>query len=284
MWELYQSHFSRIPVQGLESRFLIPTLYQLITYQTNPHLAGKYECSLCKKDDGERLFKAHITHMETREYFVNTAAALKSSSDSSGFKKLKTLLGADKKEGLCEICPDSNFTSWMDHILLLTKHKQRLEMILMLCSDIKLAKTVGLMDYIATSNEKFKMSFTWFVRASLEAVPLTKPFQCTLCRRKFNDGGIQYLEHVDTGDHMKEPFLMMRYRMALNEALFWKQVNFAPYSPYRYFCEIHVCPVRKPTGSAVFDPGLLRNTAHPRNTFSTMLSCEVYTCVHMLSA
>ena len=24
-----------------------------------------------------------------------------------------------------------------------------------------------------------------------------------LCRRKFNDGGIQYLEHVDTDDHMK---------------------------------------------------------------------------------
>ena len=149
---------------------------------------------------------------------MNAAAALKSSSDSSGFKKLKTLLGADKKEGLCEICPDSNFTSWMDHILLLTKHKQRLEMILMLYSDIKLAKTVGLMDYITTSNEKFNMSFKWFVRASLEAVPLTKPFQCTLCRRKFNDGGIQYLEHVDTDNHMKEPFLMIRYRMAQSEA------------------------------------------------------------------
>ena len=135
--ELYQSYFSLIPVQGLGSRFLIPTSYQLITYQMNSHLAGKVECSLCKKDNGERLFKTHITHIETREHFVNAAAAVKSSSDSSGFKKLKKLLGADKKEVFCEICPDSNFTSWMDHILHSTQQKQRLEMILVLYSDIK---------------------------------------------------------------------------------------------------------------------------------------------------
>ena len=93
---------------------------------------------------------------------------------------------------------------------------------------------------------------------------------------------MQYLEHVDTDDHMNELFLMICYRIAQNEALFWKQVNFASYFPYPYFSEI-LCPVRKSTDSAVFEPeSIEKHCTSKERILNNAILRSVHMCTHVV--